>query len=63
MSCGGASARGLCQWLNMAERTGLVVFDAGDNAGAAGSVAAEVGLAAADVHAGLLPEEKLDMVR
>jgi len=36
---------------------------AGDNAGAAGSVAAEVGLSAADVHAGLLPEEKLDMVR
>ena len=40
-----------------------MMTDAGDNAGAAGSVAAEVGLTAADVHAGLLPEEKLDMVR
>ena len=42
---------------------GHVTTDAGDNAGAAGSVAADVGLATADVHAELLPEEKLDMVR
>lgn len=36
---------------------------AGDNAGAAGAVAAAVGLVPADVHAELLPEQKLELVR
>ena len=35
----------------------------GDNAGAAGSVAAAVGLPADGVHAELLPEQKLELVR
>lgn len=35
----------------------------GDHAGVAHAVAAEVGIAQRDVHAGLLPEEKLDVVR
>ena len=35
---------------------------AGDNAGAAGSVAATVGIDANHVHAGLLPEHKLELV-
>lgn len=35
----------------------------GDNAGAAAAVAAAVGLATSDVHAELLPEQKLQLVR
>ena len=39
------------------------VARAGDNAGAAGSVAAAVGMATDDVYAELLPEQKLELVR
>ena len=35
----------------------------GDHAGVAHAVAADVGIAQRDVHAGLLPEDKLDVVR
>ena len=34
----------------------------GDNAGAAGAVAAAVGMSPADVHADLMPEQKLALV-